>query len=66
MHWNSVGDFFAMGGYALYVWGSFGACALLLVAEPFLLRRRLNDVRRNLARERLAEALDHNKDPISR
>jgi heme exporter protein D len=34
MQWNSVGEFFAMGGYALYVWGSFGACALLMVAEP--------------------------------
>jgi heme exporter protein D len=22
MIWNSVGDFFAMGGYGLYVWGS--------------------------------------------
>jgi cytochrome c-type biogenesis protein CcmE/ABC-type transport system involved in cytochrome c biogenesis permease subunit len=28
MHWNSVGEFFAMGGYALYVWGSFGACVV--------------------------------------
>lgn len=55
-----MGEFFAMGGYALYVWGSFGACILLLAAEPFLVRRRLNDVRRNLARERLAEKLDDN------
>ena len=58
MHWNSVGDFFAMGGYALYVWGSFGACALLMVAEPLLARRRLNDVRRSLIRERLADELE--------
>ena len=27
-------DFFAMGGYAPYVWGCFGLCALALVAEP--------------------------------
>ncbi|MDO9449741.1 MAG: heme exporter protein CcmD [Rugosibacter sp.] len=60
MHWNSIGDFFAMGGYALYVWGSFGACFLLMAAEPFLVRRRLNDVRLSLARERLAEKLDDN------
>lgn len=66
MHWNSVGEFFAMGGYALYVWGSFGACALLLAAEPFLVRRRLNGVRRNLVRERLAEALDHTMDNTPR
>ncbi len=59
MHWNSVGDFFAMGGYALYVWGSFGACLLLMVVEPLLAKRRLNDVRQSLRRERLADELDH-------
>ena len=58
MQWNSVGEFFAMGGYALYVWGSFGACALLMVAEPFLARRRLIEVRRSLIRERLADELE--------
>ena len=58
MQWNSVGEFFAMGGYALYVWGSFGACALLMIAEPLLARRRLSEVRRSLIRERLADELD--------
>jgi heme exporter protein D len=58
MHWNSVGEFLAMGGYALYVWGSFGACALLMVAEPFLARRRLNEIHRSLIRERLADELE--------
>ena len=58
MQWNSVGEFFAMGGYALYVWGSFVACALLMVAEPFLVKRRLSEVRRNLIRERLADELE--------
>ena len=58
MNWNSVGEFLAMGGYALYVWGSFGACALLMVAEPFLARRRLNEIHRSLIRERLADELE--------
>jgi heme exporter protein D len=58
MQWNSVGEFFAMGGYALYVWGSFGACVLLMVAEPFLVKRRLSEVRQSLIRERLADELD--------
>ncbi|MCM2290245.1 MAG: heme exporter protein CcmD [Sulfuritalea sp.] len=58
MQWNSVGEFFAMGGYALYVWGSFGACALLMGVEPFLAKRRLNEVRNSLLRERLADELD--------
>jgi heme exporter protein D len=58
MLWNSAGEFFAMGGYAFYVWGSFGACALLMVAEPLLARRRLSEVRQSLIRERLADELD--------
>lgn len=58
MQWNSVGEFLAMGGYGLYVWGSFGACALLMAAEPFLARRRLSEARKILARERLADELD--------
>jgi heme exporter protein D len=48
-----------MGGYGLYVWGSFGACAVLMVAEPLLAKRRLNEVRKSLVRERLADELDH-------
>lgn len=32
--------FFEMGGYALYVWPSFGVTAVLMALEPLLLRRR--------------------------
>ena len=39
MHWNSVADFLAMGKHGLYVWGSVIVMALLMVAEPVLLRR---------------------------
>jgi heme exporter protein D len=35
--WQS---FWAMNGYGLYVWGSFGVCFALLAAEVLLLRRR--------------------------
>jgi heme exporter protein D len=37
MNWN---DFFHMGGYAFYVWGSFGVTAALLVAEVLFVRAR--------------------------
>ena len=40
MQWNSVSEFFAMGGYAFYVWGSFGVCAITMIAEPLLVRHR--------------------------
>jgi heme exporter protein D len=33
-------EFFAMGGYALYVWGSFGATAVIIVAEILSVRAR--------------------------
>jgi heme exporter protein D len=35
-----MSEFFAMGGYALYVWGSYGVTAVLLGIEIFLLLRR--------------------------
>ena len=54
MQWHSVDAFLAMGGYALYVWGSFGACALAMVAEPWLLRRQHRALRRSLRRQRPA------------
>ena len=40
MNWNSAAEFFAMGGYGLYVWGSYGVTAVWLLAEPILVRRR--------------------------
>lgn len=38
MNWNSWQEFFHMGGYALYVWGSFGVTAALIAGEIWLLR----------------------------
>ncbi|MBL8490942.1 MAG: heme exporter protein CcmD [Rhodocyclaceae bacterium] len=58
MNWGSPAEFFAMGGYGLYVWGSFGACALALAIEPLLVRKRRNDILRSLRRERMAEELE--------
>lgn len=40
MNWASWSDFVAMGGYGLYVWGSFAMCALVLLAEVSLLAAR--------------------------
>jgi heme exporter protein D len=39
MIWSSLSDFWSMGGYGLYVWGSFGVTALLMAAEAFWTRR---------------------------
>ena len=37
----SLVDFFAMGGYGFYVWGSYLVTALALVVEIFAVRARL-------------------------
>jgi heme exporter protein D len=59
MNWESPAAFFAMGGYAFYVWGSFGACAILMIVEPILATQRRTSILRSLRRERLAETLEN-------
>jgi heme exporter protein D len=55
MHWNSFSDFLAMGGYATYVWGSFGVTVLLMTLEPILLARGQNQLVARLKRQFRAE-----------
>jgi len=45
MHWNSLEQFFHMGGYGLYVWGSYGVTLVVLLAEAVLARQRLQAAR---------------------
>lgn len=40
MNWNSWSDFFAMGGYALYVWGSVLMTIVLIAGEVVAVRMR--------------------------
>jgi len=40
MNWNSAAEFFAMGGYGLYVWGSYAVAAACMLIEPVLVVRR--------------------------
>lgn len=40
MIWSSWREFFAMGGYALYVWGSVAVVLAALVGESLALRWR--------------------------
>ena len=58
MNWSSVSDFLAMGGYGFYVWSSFGACALAMLAECLSLRQREKQVKARLRRQVLADQLD--------
>ncbi len=40
MSWNSATEFFAMGGYGLYVWGSYGVTLVIMLIEPRLAAQR--------------------------
>lgn len=71
MQFDSIGDFFAMGGYGFYVWLSFGAtflCLGLLTLHTLLTRRKLrSEALRQVARaERIMQArAARGKDPLS-
>ena len=40
MNWASFDQFLQMGGYGLYVWGSYGVALALMSAEAWLARQR--------------------------
>ena len=40
-----MSEFFAMGGYAFYVWGAYGVTAAALVIEVFLLLKRQRETK---------------------
>ena len=57
MIWSSANEFWAMGGYGVYVWGSLGGSAALLALEVWLAR-----VGRQQALEAVCEATDAAED----
>ncbi|HYC44278.1 MAG TPA: heme exporter protein CcmD [Burkholderiales bacterium] len=46
MSWHGIGDFLHMGGYGLYVWGSYGVTLGALAVELLILVRRERSLRR--------------------
>jgi heme exporter protein D len=47
MNWS---EFFHMGGYALYVWVSYGLMAVVLILNLVIVRRRKAEVNKTLRR----------------
>lgn len=39
-YFESLSDFFNMGGHGFYVWLAYGACALMLIVYGLAYRRR--------------------------
>ena len=52
MSWSK---FFFMGGYAFYVWGSYGVTFVLLAGEVLMLRKR----KRDLAKRESSSKMEH-------
>jgi heme exporter protein D len=61
IHWNSFSDFLAMGGYGLYVWGSFGVTALIMTIEPIMVARNRRTTIARLKRQIRAETRTENR-----
>jgi len=57
MTWNSWADFWAMGGYAVYVWGSLGVTFGLLALEVLQARVARRQVLAQLRAERVLAEL---------
>jgi len=50
MEWASWYEFWDMGGYGFYVWGSYGVTVACILIEVMLLKRASGDTRRRLKR----------------
>ncbi|MHB8666529.1 MAG: heme exporter protein CcmD [Burkholderiales bacterium] len=59
MNWGSWQNFVAMGGYGLYVWGSYIVTLVVLVAEIVSLTMRRRSVIERLARYYAARRRNH-------
>lgn len=57
MHFDSLTEFFAMGGYAFYVWLSYGTTFILLIGLTVISVRQ----RRNLINEIRSKQLREQK-----
>jgi heme exporter protein D len=55
MIWNSAADFWAMGGYGFYVWGSFGVTAILMALEVGWVRKQRQQALAQVAAESATE-----------
>jgi len=48
--WNSFSEFIHMGGYAMFVWGSYGVTAIFMIGEVVLLSQRRRTLVQRLGR----------------
>lgn len=61
MQWASWSDFWAMGGYGFYVWGSYGVTVVLMIAEVIFVVRRRSATLEQIARSARMEKGQRNE-----
>lgn len=59
MNWGSLDNFLAMGGYGLYVWGSYTMALLVVAVEAVTLLRRRRTLMQSMS---LIRQTDGDKD----
>ena len=56
---SGISEFFAMGGYAFYIWGSYGVTALFMAIEVILVIQNKRTITQRVARlVRMNEQVD--------
>ncbi len=65
MNWGSASEFFAMGGYGLFVWGSYGVSLLALLIEPWLAARQHRHALASVTEASFEEAAPYDDAPRS-
>ncbi|MEX2353861.1 MAG: heme exporter protein CcmD [Gammaproteobacteria bacterium] len=60
---TGVIEFFQMGGYAVYVWTSYGLTLLVLCINGILPVRRERNLIRKLSKQYISQSLDQNNEP---
>ena len=59
MNWGSWENFLAMGGYGLYVWGSYAVTLIVLIAKIATLTTRRRGVIKSLGKYYAARRRNH-------
>ena len=56
VNWASAADFWTMGGYGFYVWGSYGAVVAVIAIEIWLLKARRSSAVAEVKQETMRSA----------
>ncbi|MBX3629362.1 MAG: heme exporter protein CcmD [Nitrosomonas sp.] len=67
MQWSSWSEFFAMGGYGIYVWGSYIVTFACVISEVLLIARRRRTLVKTygLIHDPYTEEISNNETPLN-